>query len=178
VAVGFQQDERVDQGFDALRAQPRAFQDFWADAQNVTTQFYQQKLMAYKAKLEALPIWVELDEELRQRLTRQLAAVLPHEGEPDADRVQGWLTAVQRLDQNYVQALSAVEVAAEALRAQRQKDIDRGNREKTRQEGAYRLRLPRLLDSAEKMADLRRQLDECERLLTNENLRLDSEIID
>ena len=77
-----------------------------------------------------------------------------------------------------LRAVPAVEVAAEALRAQRQKDIDRGNREKTRQEGAYRLRLPRLLDSAEKMADLRRQLDECERLLTNENLRLDSEIID
>jgi hypothetical protein len=82
------------------------------------------------------------------------------------------------LDQNYVQALSAVEVAVAALRAQRQKDIDQGNREKTRQEGAYRLRLPRLLDSAEKMADLRRQLDDCERLLAKENLRLDSEIID
>ena len=178
LAVGLQQDERADQGFDALRAQPRAFQAFWADAQNVTTQVYQQKLSAYKGRLEALPTWVELDEELRQGLSRQLAAVLPLEGEPDADRVQGWLTAVQRLDQNYVQALSAVESAAATLRAQRQKAIDQGNREKTRQEGAYRLRLPRVLDSAEKMADLRRQLDECERLLAKENLRLDSEIID
>lgn len=178
LAESYRNDERVDQGFDFLRGDPRAFSNLWVEAQTVCEQVYRQRLTGNRNKIEAHPSWVELDQELRQSLGQQLISSVPIEQESSANCVQDWLRAIQQLDRSYLTVLSNIQDAVELIKTKRKEEIEIGNQGKTRTESNYRLRLPRLLDSMEKMKDIRHQIDECERRLTKENLRIDSEIID
>jgi hypothetical protein len=172
------EDEQAEGAFDGLRAAAAGLVPLWSRMRDAVETAFQAKVAETRRRLEEQPGWADLDTEQRGRLLAQVTPATPAERVVGADLCRDWLLAYGEVASRHVQAQGELERLSAEARVRRAEAIARANQAGGRNVNEFRLRLPRLLDSAEKIEELRRQLAECERRLATENLRIETEFLD
>ena len=171
-------DERADGAFAGLHTEVAKLPEFWSELCLTASKVFESRLSAARRRLETHLDWIQVDDEFRALLLRNLTPNRPAERVADAELSREWLACVSVIDTNLTSSRDQLEAEVARLRRERVKRIEDENQKGQRAEEEFVLRIPRILDSVTKIDSLRQQLSDCESRMGQTNLRIKTEFID
>ena len=178
-ALAIQQDERAENGFDGLSSASRELKEFLDRARQAVESVTIAKYARWHERLQGQDGWAsDLDDEQRRRLLAMVRLINPAEGLVGLPLLQAWLEAYRQADSAYLAASEECQRLVQEKKERDRRRIEEGLKGGKRPSVKFKLRLPRVIDSADKLEEVLKQLRDCERQFGTANIEIELEQFD